>query len=231
MHHRPTPTRAPAKGPLPVFLVCLRQPRSKTDYREDPYWELGSFGCTGCHATNLLHPGSNHIPGGARLAFAQGGPSGSRLVLLTPPVRVLAHEDRVEVRWNARMPFKYAAAPLLIDAAGNTACPKLKSFISESRSTLWRHKLSSKCRSKANPLPDDVAAELVAVFDRAYSRASTNKPGQLAGTYLDAIPRWPAWERWTRAHEPSTPAARRAAYKTQYPRLKGNGFQCSRGRC
>ena len=222
-------TAAPAavNGTAPVFLVCLRQPASRKDYREDPYWEVGSFGCTGCHHTNLLHRGSNHIPPGARLAFAQGGPDGSRLVLLTPPVRVIDHGDRLEVRWKARMPFKYSAAPLLIDGQGKTDAPKLKRFISTSNSKLWRHKLSSKCRSKSEPLPDDVAAELVAVFDADYAAGR----GHLADTYLDAIPPWPAWEHWSRKHEPFTPADRRAAYKERYASLKRNGSPCCRRKC
>jgi hypothetical protein len=129
------------------------------------------------------------------------------------------------------MPFKYVAAPLLIDAQGNTACPKLKGFISTSKSELWRHKLSSKCRSKAQPLPANVAAELVAVFDAAYARASTTSLGQLAETYLDAIPQWPAWERWSREHEPFARADRRADYKKHYSGLKGNDSSCGRRKC
>jgi hypothetical protein len=38
-----------------VFVVMLRRPR-KNDRRSDPFWEFGSFGCTGCHGKNLLHP-------------------------------------------------------------------------------------------------------------------------------------------------------------------------------
>ena len=39
-----------------VILVHLRRPRSRSDKRDDPFWEFGSFGITGCHARNLLHP-------------------------------------------------------------------------------------------------------------------------------------------------------------------------------
>ena len=37
-----------------VILVLLRQPSSAvTERRDDPFWEFGSFGCTGCHGRNL----------------------------------------------------------------------------------------------------------------------------------------------------------------------------------
>ncbi|MBK9033452.1 MAG: hypothetical protein IPL61_19670 [Myxococcales bacterium] len=68
-----------------VIIVVLRQPRSDEDARTDPFFEFGSFGLTGCHAANLLH---DEAADGARLAFAQGGPLGFRLVTLTPPVEV-----------------------------------------------------------------------------------------------------------------------------------------------
>ena len=61
-----------------VIIVMLRRPR-KNDPRKDPFFEYGSFGLTGCHRTNLL---ANKAAAGCRLAFAQGGPSGFRLVML-----------------------------------------------------------------------------------------------------------------------------------------------------
>jgi hypothetical protein len=53
----------------------LRRPR-KNDRRTDPFWELGSFGCSGCHGKNLLHPKNCQISNGDRLAFVQGGKGG-----------------------------------------------------------------------------------------------------------------------------------------------------------
>lgn len=228
MQSKSTAAPATSNGTPPVFLVCLRQPSSSKDHREDPYWEVGSFGCTGCHDKNLLHPGSNHIPNGARLAFAQGGPDGSRMVLLTQPVRVINRGDRLEVRWAARMPFKYCDAPLLIDREGETHSGKLKRFISGSKSKHWGHKLSSKCRSRSQSLPGDVAAELIEIFDTAYAAAGLN---QIAETYLEAIPSWQAWEEWSKANEPFERVDRRAAYKTLCRSLKTNGSSSCPRKC
>ncbi len=69
-----------------IYIVHLRRPRSG-DPRWDPFYELGSFGCTGCHSRNLLNSRTSPIKDNDRLAFIQGGPHGSRLVMLTPPVK------------------------------------------------------------------------------------------------------------------------------------------------
>ena len=131
----------------PVFIVCLRKPRNKDDRREDPYWEVGSFGCTGCHEKNLLHPGKEHVPDGARLAFAQGGPNGTRLVLLSAPVNVRKRQGGLEVHWRPVWPFKYEDAPLLVDERGNSDFPKLKAFIKVGKNGKWTCKLASRFRS------------------------------------------------------------------------------------
>jgi hypothetical protein len=67
----------------------LRRPR-KDDPRTDPFWEFGSFGCTGCHGNNLLHPKNCQIRNGDRLAFVQGG-NLAPLPLVTPPVERFDH--------------------------------------------------------------------------------------------------------------------------------------------
>src|SRR5438067_911392 len=104
----------------PVFIVCLREPGYKTDYREDPYWETGSFGCTGCHSRNLFNPSGQHLHDGAQLAFAQGGPDGTKLLFVTPEINMRSAGQFVEAKWQpGKMPLKYANAPLLIDASGS----------------------------------------------------------------------------------------------------------------
>lgn len=228
--HPPNGSRWTDEQP-PVFLVCLREPYSSTNHREDPYWEVGSFGCTRCHASNLFNPKRRHIPEGARLAFSQGGPQGARLVFVTPPVHMVRREDCWEAKWSAQMPIKYGSAPLLIDAQGHTDCPQLKDFISTSKSELWRHKLSSKFRSKAHPLPPQVATQLVSAFDKAYSRASRANPPLLAKTYLEAIPPWPAWERWSMEHKPFTQVKRKQAYHDKYSAPSGKGPSCRPRTC
>ncbi len=77
-----------------VYFVHLRRPRNLNDQRADPFYEYGSFGCTGCHSKNLLHPRHAEKLNGARLAFVQGGNLGSRLVFLTPPINDQEMEER-----------------------------------------------------------------------------------------------------------------------------------------
>ena len=107
-----------------VFIVVLRQPDQSDpeEKREDPFWEFGSFGSTTCHMKNLLNP--KHAKSrleGARLAFAQGGPQGFKLVMLTPKVMVNDSKKPSEVLWNPkRMPFRYSRAPLLVDEDGRS---------------------------------------------------------------------------------------------------------------
>jgi hypothetical protein len=82
-----------------MFVVMLRRPR-KNDRRSDPFWEFGSFGCTGYHGKNLLHPKNCQIRNGDRLALVQGGKGGLRLLLVTPPVKCIKYAiGRIEVRW------------------------------------------------------------------------------------------------------------------------------------
>jgi hypothetical protein len=202
-----------------TFIVFLRQPRSSRDHREDPYWEVGSFGCTGCHEKNLLNPRAMpiHIPDGARLAFAQGGEQGTKLVFLTPPVQVFKRtfhkKTRLEVKWNPRMPFRYENAPVLIDVYAKTDFPKLQSLIGGSRAENWRHKLSGKFRTRVHPLPHDVAEEVTEIFDQKISTASTST---IAETYLDAIPEWELWYKRSKEDHPWKPNDRAKAYKNAY---------------
>ena len=215
-----------------VFVVCLREPGSKTDYREDPYWETGSFGCTGCHSRNLFNPTGQHLHDGAQLAFAQGGPDGTKLLFVTPGINVRSLRDLVEAKWQpATMPFRYADAPLLIDGSGRTDFPLFKAFISTSKSKNWRHKFSSKFRSRAQRLDIPVATQLVTTYERLRSAA----PGSaFATTYLEAIPNWSQWEVWSKTNRPWLPSDRRAAYRKKRRELsRANSVRCGtkRKRC
>jgi len=102
-----------------VIIVHLRRPKSKSqrpaEMRSDPFWEFGSFGITKCHVQNLMHRDNADELRNARLAFAQGGKQGTRLVYLTPPVKIVTHNDRLEATWTPHtMPFRYCDAPLLV---------------------------------------------------------------------------------------------------------------------
>jgi hypothetical protein len=76
-----------------VFVVYLRTPRmhDKDESRDDPFWEFGSFGCTGCHNRNLMNPKRANELHGAQLAFVQGGPAGVKLVHVTPQIKVRSY--------------------------------------------------------------------------------------------------------------------------------------------
>jgi hypothetical protein len=171
-----------------VIMVHLRQPKRNDpgESRADPFYEFGSFGCTKCHSRNLMHPRRAHELDGARFAFAQGGPLGFRLVHLSPPVRVVEHRDRCELVWTpADSPFRYDAAPVLVNAAGESDFPALVRMLRGVFRETWPQRFSSAFRSRRTPLPAIVADEIVRVFDRKRAKA---KPETLAASYVDALP-------------------------------------------
>jgi hypothetical protein len=173
-----------------VILVHLRRPRNRPDEsRSDPFWEFGSFGCTGCHRANLMHPRRIDELVGARLGFAQGGHDGFRLVHLTPPVRVEMHAHRCEARWSpAESPFRYASAPILVRNDGATDFPRFKRMVSRVARSSWESRLSSAIRTRRAPMPEAVGAEIISVHD---ARRSTAVSGDLAIDYWLALPKPP----------------------------------------
>ena len=171
----------------PVVIVHLRRPRRSdpNEMRSDPFWEFGSFGCTGCHMKNLMNPRRIDELEGARLAFAQGGPEGFRLVLLTPPVHAIRHKNRCELRWDAsRVPFRYDRAPLLINNEGESDFPLLRRIIRADRET-WCGRFSSRFRSSRTPLRNDAAGELLRVYQAHMDGVS---PEALMVGYADTMP-------------------------------------------
>ena len=158
-----------------VFIVLLRRP-GKDDSRTDPFWEFGSFGCTGCHRWNLLHPKNSKIRTGDRLAFIQGGDLGARLLLLSPPVERINHpggsaKGRVELRWDsAAKPFRYDRAPSLFEspAPGRAGLfPQLVKYVSDANRPTFEAKLASRFRARAESLEPKLADELQAGFAKA----------------------------------------------------------------
>lgn len=155
----------------------LRRPR-KSDPRRDPYYEFGSFGLTGCHRTNLL---ADKAAAGCRLAFAQGGPSGFRLVMLTPVVDVRGYSDRHEAFWTpGDMPIRYDEAPLLIGKAGTTEVPELLPLLQDVKRSTWEARFASAFRSRKKALPPVVAKSI----DEAWRAAE----GARARHYWEALP-------------------------------------------
>ena len=171
-----------------VIIVLLRRPnrRDPKEMRSDPFWEFGSFGCTGCHRKNLLNPRKTAELEGARLAFVQGGRSEMRLVLLSPPVTVVKHKVRCEVKWHPpRMPFQYERAPLVIDREGQTDFPALlQEFADGNRSTLVGC-FASAFRSRRDPLPGPIGNRLVRRWQQITRKADK---GAFASRYEEALP-------------------------------------------
>jgi hypothetical protein len=161
------------------------------DSRVDPFWEFGSFGCTGCHRRNLLNPKRRHVGSGDRLAFVQGGPVGCRLLLITPPVKRINHPRGVELCWDAaRLPFRYGeSAPLL---AGNDpdvpdTLPELGSLVNPARRTSAAAKLASLFRTRCKPLHQTLACELLRAYSSARGVASQDAV-MLRSDYSATVP-------------------------------------------
>lgn len=186
--HAARPPELSRMSTVRVIVVHLRQPKRSDplESRSDPFYEFGSFGCTKCHSRNLMHLKRAHELDGARFAFAQGGPLGFRLVHLSPPARVVLHRDRCELVWKpAKSPFRYAAAPLLVNADGESDFPEIVRMLRGVFRETWPARFSSSFRSRRTPLPATVAEEIVRVFDRKRAKAA---PGALATCYVDALP-------------------------------------------
>lgn len=169
-----------------VVIVHLRRP-GKNDRRDDPFWEFGSFGITHCHAKNLMNPKKVNELMGVRLAFAQGGRQGTRLVFITPPIRkTIPFRDSSEVLWNPHfMPFRYEAAPLLISKDGKTDFPLLRKYIKTTARTTWAGKFSSRFRTRRRPLEPAEAQELTKTYEN--HREATGRSA-IARNYVDALP-------------------------------------------
>ena len=171
-----------------VVVVHLRRPHlsNPKEMRSDPFWEFGSFGLTGCHSKNLMNPKKSSELNGARFAFAQGGALGMRLVYLSPPIKIALHGSLCEAIWQPHeMPFKYSAAPVLIDHAGGTGFPLLKRFLKETDRGGWLGRFSSRFRSRRQPLEAQLSEELVRVYEKARRSAPASALSRL---YIDALP-------------------------------------------
>lgn len=178
----------PVAEPDRVVIVHLRQPRRNdpNEMRSDPFYEFGSFGCTGCHRKNLMNPKKLHELDGARLAFVQGGRGQFRLVMLTPPARAVKHDEVCELEWEPTAPpFRFDHAPLIIDQDGNTDFPALKHLIRVVDRTTWPARFSSKFRSSRTPLRSDIADEMCRVYQQLRTEAH---PECFAASYEHALP-------------------------------------------
>jgi hypothetical protein len=172
-----------------VVIVHLRQPNQKDkekEMRSDPFYEFGSFGCTGCHNKNLMNPKKIEQLDGVRLAFAQGGPEGFKLILLTPLVTHVKHKYRCELKWkpDGTRFFKYENAPLLINNAGHSDFPLLKKMLQKVKRPTLVAKFSSKFRTRRESLPNDVASKMI---DKYLHLRTTAKKEHFTRNYVETM--------------------------------------------
>ena len=201
-----------------VYIVHLRRPNRSdpNEQRTDPLYEFGSFGCTGCHADTLMNPDRVDRLQNARLAFAQGGKLGFRLVYLTPTINPRAFADRVEALWSpAEKPFRYAAAPVLAWNSRKGDFPLIEHLAASTCRPTLEAKFSSRFRSRATTLDPATATELVQTYDRLRARAGKDA---IARTYDEALPYPP----------PKIDAKRHVTYQDL---LKTLGVGEASGRC
>jgi hypothetical protein len=171
-----------------VILVMLRQPRRKdpNEMRSDPFWEFGSFGCTGCHCANLMNPRKLSELEGVRLGFAQGGYLGIKLVLLTPPISTQNHGHICEAKWHPHeRPLTYVSAPTLVSNPKHSDVPLLMKMLRGVQRRSIVAKFASKFRSCRTPLPPEIGKQVVEVYKRW--RTDMNL-ASIACSYVDALP-------------------------------------------
>jgi hypothetical protein len=169
-----------------VIVVFLRQPRvgNQNERRDDPFWEFGSFGCTGCHRKNLMNPAKSSELNGVRLAFVQGGPKGVKLVHVTPPISVRQHGSVCEAKWQpVEMPLTYTSAPIVVNNDGYSDIPLLADQTRHIRRSTPVSRFTSGFRTRRLPLPSDCGLQVI----RAYKRFRA-KCAKVAGSYVDAMP-------------------------------------------
>jgi hypothetical protein len=198
-----------------LFIVMLRRPR-KNDPRTDPFWELGSFGCTRCHGKNLLHPKNSKLRNGDRLAFVQGGNQGLRLLLVTPQIKRFDHASGssqacVELRWDSnRKPFRYDCALPLFEPPAKSRFelfPRLVHSLAHTNRSTIDAKFASRFRARTSPLEGELAQEIEMVFSAAVKRAGRSK---FITRYEEALP-------WCDC--PTLPAERRREYQWRLKEL------------
>jgi hypothetical protein len=203
-----------------VFFVHLRRPRrKKTERRDDPFYEFGSFGCTGCHKSNLFHPRNAAKLSGAKLAFVQGGSRGSRLVFLTPPIKVKKWCDLCEAKWRPKeKPFKYDDAPILAYNEHDSDFPLIEKFARDTHCPTVESGLSSRLRSLTRPLSATLARQVIAVYERKRAKAP---PSAFADKYEEALPYAP----------PKIDRERKRTYRSHLKKLRRNADGGKSTRC
>lgn len=150
-----------------LYFVFLRRPRDLHDQRNDPFWEFGSFGKTGCHSKNLLHPKTTPLRSGDRLAFLQGGQREIRIIGVTPSISVEGNIGRLELRWNATYrPLPYSKAPLLIDNSNRTDFPEVRDLLMNTQRTTHCGAAGSRFRGRTTSIDLNLAEQVLQWFSK-----------------------------------------------------------------
>ncbi len=199
------------EGPR-VYIVMLRQPNrhKRSEARSDPYFEIGSFGCTGCHGTNLLRPDekTDGLVGG-RLAIVQGGKGVMRLVLLTPPIKEIRHlKKRREALWRPAKVFRFDKAPVVASNDGISSFPELiRQYVRGVHRKTPVGQFSSRFRARRDRLNEVVSKEIIREYARLCRKA---KRSDFAESYIDSMP-----------YPPRSPEkARQSSYNKRVKRAK-----------
>jgi hypothetical protein len=158
-----------------VIIVMLRKPKraDPSERRSDPFYELGSYGCTGCHGDTLLHHRNRETLKGARLAFAQGGSGSIKLVCLTPPIQTRECGGHLEALWDPASGrfFRYKSAPTLASNSAEPDFPSLAADYNRANRPTPMARFASCFRSRVQPLDPGIAKEIVEVFERFKNEA------------------------------------------------------------
>jgi len=149
---------------MSLYFVFLRQP-TIVDRRNDPFWEFGSFGKTGCHRKNLLHPKRSPLEEGDQLAFLQGGRGELRIIGITPPIALKGSISRIEIKWDpSYRPLPYSSAPILINNEGETDFPEVKPLLADTNRSTWCGAAGSRFRSRTTPVNTQLSDQIMDWF-------------------------------------------------------------------
>ena len=108
------------------------------------------------------------------------------LYTIGQPVKIDRHRSCIEAKWSPpRMPFRYDSAPILASNTAKSQFPKLaRGLESVKRSTL-EGKFASKYRTAATYLDNEIADELIKIYDE---RRIAARSSEIAHSYIDALP-------------------------------------------
>jgi hypothetical protein len=94
-------------------------------------------------------------------------------------------KDRCELLWTpTAMPFKYGSAPVLVRNSGDSDFPMLKDMMEGTLRSTLEGGFSSSFRTRTLPLVEQVALELVAVYE---SRRKGAPAHSICETYDEAF--------------------------------------------